>query len=568
MEQAPPLPTLEHASRKAATLSADLLAGLTGAAAGIPQAMAFSLVAGLSPIHGLASAFVGTIVGALASSSVLLTIGPTNAVALAVGAVLLRSEGSDQISTLVVLTLLVGLFQALAGLLRLGSLTRYVSNAVMTGFISGAALLILLGQFGPLFGLRSTVTDDPLLRFLDTLLHLPRLHPQTLICGLLTMGVVLALNRSRIKAASWLLAIVAASLLAVLAGWEQVQLVRDLSAIPASLPGFRLPDLGRLPELTLSALAVALLGLVQSAGLARSLENPDGSQPELSQDFLAQGLGNLAVACLQGMPIAGSISRTAVNVAAGARSRLSNLFAGVLVGASLYTLGPLAGLIPLSALAAVLTLAAISLIDFQRIRQVWVTYLPGRIAMCVTFILTLLLPLEQSIYLGVLISLALYLHTSTQQVRLVQLVPLSDGAFAEAEVPDYLPQSHPLVLEVHGNLYFGAVYTLERMLPRLNGVRFPVVIFRLRGEDLLGSTFLRMLEDYARLLRKAGGRLLLTGLSAEVHAQLIRAGATDWMYPDDIICAHSTLLESTRGALASARCWQQRETEAATECAC
>lgn len=541
----------------------DILAGATGAAAGIPQAMAFSVVAGLNPIHGLVAAFVGTAAGALTSSTALLTIGPTNAVALAVGAILIQTGSDDPVTTLAGLTLLVGLFQLFAGVLNLGGITRYVSNAVMTGFISGAALLILMGQTGPLLGINHHGQDIPLLRFMDILRHVRQTQLTTLAAGLVTVGIVLALNQTRFKPASWLCAIVVASVLVSVLGWSDVRLVDDVGSVPQGLPGIQLPDLLQLPDLILPALAVAILGLVQSAGLTRSMGNTNPTKPTLSRDFVSQGIGNLSVALLQGLPVAGSISRTAVNIAAGARTRRANLIAGSLVGLSLFTFGSLAGRIPLSSLAGVLYIAALSLLDVRRIRQVWRTYWPGRIAMGITFILTLILPLEQSIYVGVLISLTLFVYSSAEHIKLVQLFP-RNGGFVEREVPPYVPASHPIVIEVRGNLYFGAVYTLERMLPDLNGVVHPVVIFRLRGEAMFGSTFLTMLERYAKELHKAKGRLILTGLSEEAHEQLVRAGVNEWLPEADIVDADPMLLEATGKALRDARQWQNNQHHSAS----
>ncbi len=159
---------------------------------------------------------------------------------------------------------------------------------------------------------------------------------------------------------------------------------------------------------------------------------------------------------------------------------------------------------------------------------------------------------------GVFISLILFVYSSAEQIKLVQLVP-RNGGFVERDVPAYIPASHPIVIEVRGNLYFGAVYTLERMLPEVNGAVHPVVIFRLRGEAMFGSTFLRMLEYYAKELHKAKGRLILTGLSEEAHDQLVHAGVNEWLPETDIIDADPMLLESTRKTLRDARQWQNNQ---------
>lgn len=531
-------------------LPQDAAAGLVGAVAGAPQAMGFALVAGVAPVYGLYGAVVTVIVGALASGSRYMTIAPTNALALLVFSAL--GDGGQPIERLFTLTLLVGACQLAAGLLRLGALTRFVSNAVMVGFISGAGLLIILGQLAHLNGYEPQAAG-PLPRLWDWLAHLPQSQPHTLAIGMTATVIIAGLHRTRFKSVATLVALAVTSAFVLAAGWGDVATVRDIAPIPGSLPAPALPDLSHAPGLLPAALALALLGLVQSAALTRAVREPDGSAPDTNRDFVAQGLGNLAGSLFQALPSAGSLSRTAVNVSAGAKTRLANLLAGAFTLAILLLLGSVIEVITLAGLAGHLVVAAFSLINRQAILLVWRVHWAGRAAMVATFVSALLLPLEQSVYVGVALSLALYAYTSSNEVHVTQLIPLADRRFREAPPPAALPPAAPVIFSVTGSLYFAAVRRLEDALPPPDTASGTVVILRLRGQARLGSTGIDFMMRYAGALRARGGDLLLAGVSASLYDELTRTGSAAYLGTDHIFSATDTYFEATEAALAAAR---------------
>jgi SulP family sulfate permease len=302
------------------TLGSDLLAGLVGALTSIPDAMASAILAGLNPIQGLYAIMVGTPVGALATSSVFMTIAVTSAMALTVGDSLAGYSGDELLEAVITLTILVGLFALLLGVLKLGTLVRFVSNAVMTGFLTGVAALIILGQLGDLAGYDSQFSNK-VVQAVDLLLHPSQVDLQTLAIGLLTIAIILLLGRTRLENYSMILAMVVASAVVLVLGWTSVELIGDIADIPRSLPTPRLPNPALVPALIGPAIALAIIGLVQGAGVGRSVPNPDGGYPEPSRDFSGQGLGNIAAGFFQGMPVGGSLASTAINVNAGAKTR-------------------------------------------------------------------------------------------------------------------------------------------------------------------------------------------------------------------------------------------------------
>lgn len=540
----------------------DLVAGLSGAVAGTPQAMGFALIAGINPVFGLYTASVTTIVAALFGHSSLMTVGPTNALSLVVAGVLANNTSETaQVDYLVLLTFLVGVWYLAFGLLRLGTLVRFVSNAVMTGFVSGAALLIVFGQLRYLNGYRPS-GESVLLRVTDWLGHL---HQGSLPMALISLVVALAiliLRRTRLSNFATLIGIGVGTLLTLGVGWEaEVELIGDLSAIPEGLPAFRFPDLSLAGELLPAALAIAVLGAVQSAAIIGSFAERNNEHADINRDFVGIGLGNCAGSLFQAMPACGSLSRTAVNVLAGAKTRWANIFAGGFVLLFLFLLGDVITLVPLSALAVQLIIAAVSLIDVKEIRTVWHVAPAARLAMSVTFLSTLILPLEYSIYAGVGVSLVLYVYSSSEELGLVQLIPVGGGRFRIAPVPNQLPENSVIVLSVSGHVYFAAVARLERLLPDPEQTRNCIVILRLRDNAFLASTGIRFLERYARALQRRGGRLLLSGLSPRMVYQLSRV--TTVFREDDLYAAHEIMLEGTARAYHHALSTQESEAQPA-----
>lgn len=536
----------------------DLLAGASGAAAGVPMAMGFSIIAGVSPIYGLYTIVVATTVAALTTSSAFMTVSPTNALALIVGSMLVAGVETDFPGRVFALTLFVGVIQLALGLARAGKLFRFVSNAVMAGFVSGAGLLIIINQLPALSGPALRGSGNALARLATWLQDLGQAEAQTLVVGLLSILIIVLLKRTRLKLLAMLLALIACSALVWLAGWQDVMLTGELMNVPAGLPRLVLPNPAYVPDIVPIAVAVALLASLQSAGLTRMVPQPDGSQANVHRDLTGQGLANIAGGLFQGLPSGGSISRTAVNLSAGAHGRMANVFSGMFVAATLLVLGPLVERIPLAALAGQLIVAATSLIRPEALRMAWRVNLASRSAMVVTFTSTLLFPLEYSVYIGVFISLLMYVWTSAGNLQIRRLVETGDGQFREEEIPTALPDNEAVVISVAGNLYFAAVARLEDLLPVPAGNGgASVVILRLRDNQYLGSTGISFLREYARKLDAGGGRLLLAAVSQDVQRQLKRTGEADWLEP--IFPAEDVVFASTRRALAWARDWLKQQ---------
>lgn len=535
------------------SLPADLAAGTTTALVGIPQAMGFALVAGINPVYGLYTAIFSTAFGAFLTGSTYLKVMLSNVLAVSIYSVLAPVPEADVPATLFVLTLLVGVFQLGFGLVRAGSLTRFISHSVLTGFVTGAALLIVLGQLGNLTGYRLPREAIQILAVPDLLLHADELQPGALIVGLLTIALVLAFRQlERLRPVALLLPVIIATLLARIA-FPEVAIVGSIASIPAGLPAPVIPDLALAPRLLVPALALAILGLVMAVGVTEKTPEPDGTIADVNQDFRGQGITNILTSFFQCAPASGSLSATALNVSAGAETRAANLFSGVIVGLLILLAGPLAELIPLPALAGLLILIGAELMCRpHEIACIWKYSRSGRWAMVATFLSTQVLPLQYSIYIGVFLSLAIYLVTSTREASVVRLVPVGGGMFREERAPDRLPEGQVTALSISGNVFFATLQAIERSLPSPEGARGAVVILALRGQVEAGTGLFRMLERYARQVHAHGSRLILAEVDPGLLAGLSETGATEVIGPENIFVATPVIGESIFEAIRAA----------------
>ena len=283
------------------SLIPDMVAGLTIGIANIPDAMASAILAGVNPVFGLYALMAGTPVGALLSSSHFMLIGTTSAMALTAGSALAHLSGPAQNEALFTLTLLVGLFMISAGLLRMGRLMRFVSNSVMIGFLTGVSVLVVLSQLGDFTGYGSEYSNN-VAKTADLLLHPGQIQLQTFAVGLLTILLILAFDRTRLRNFSMLLAMIIASVAVIVLDWQGVQQVGDVAVIPSGLPLPDLPKLSLIPDLIAPALSIMIIGLVQGAGVSKAYPNPDGNYPDMSRDFFGQGAANTIAGIFHGLP--------------------------------------------------------------------------------------------------------------------------------------------------------------------------------------------------------------------------------------------------------------------------
>ena len=531
------------------------MAGLPGAIGSVPDGMAASVLAGVSPIHGLYASFVGPLFGGMTSSTQLMVITTTSAAALAAGSTLANTPADQRAGALALLTLLAGLFMVGAGFARLGRYVRFVANSVMVGFLTGVAVNIILGQLSDLTGVPSE-GSIALTRAMSVLRHLGETQPATLLLGLTALGIMAAGRAIKRESLSALVALVVPAAIVALANLDQVALVADRGAIPTGFPLPALPDLRMFSlDLLAGALAVAIIVLVQGSGVGESSPNLDGAPSDANRDFLAQGAGNLAAGFFRGQPVGGSVGQTALNVAAGARSRWAAIFSGVWMLLILVLFAPAVGKVAMSSLAAILIWAAANAIRPDAIRLTLRTGPESQIAVITTFVATLLLPVAAAVGIGVALSLLLQLNREALDLRVTALRSDEQGRFVEYPAPSQLESAEVVMLDIYGSLLFAGARTLETKLPDPAGSTRAAVVLRLRGRTSLSTTAVQVLARYAERLRAADGRLYLSGVDPAV-AHRIRHGHTfDVLEGVEVEAATPVLGESSRLAVERAHAW-------------
>jgi sulfate permease, SulP family len=539
-----------------ASLREDGIAGLNSAVSSVPDGMASGILVGVNPIFGLYACMVGPIAGGIFSSTRLMIIATTSAASLSAGQALGGLRGEARENALFLMVVLIGILQIVFGLVRTGQLTRFVSYSVMTGFIIGIAVLTILSQLPTISGYEPAAGNNKVTQTFNLLSNLDRIKLWSLATAGITLLLAIVLPRTKLGNFGRLVAIVVPSLLVALLGLDDVAAVRDVGEIPSGIPMPHLPSLSGLSfEVLTGAFAVAVITLVQGAGVSQSVPNPDGSRRSMSRDFIAQGVANTASGLFRGLPVGGSLSTTALSVISGARSHWAAIFAGLWMALLVVVFPGMVSYVVMPALGMLLILASVSTIKPLEALSVWKTGWSSRLAIVTTFLSTLLLPIQAAVGFGVVLSALLYINESSTDIAVVELVKRADGLIEERKPPKQLPSGKVTVLDVYGHLFYAGARTLERMLPKTNSAQHPVVILRLRGRNTVGATLLEVLSNYADKLQKLDGRLYLTGMTGEAREQVVRTGKLSLTGPVRAYEATPVVWESTSEAVSDAHTW-------------
>jgi sulfate permease, SulP family len=534
-------------------LRADILAGLPGAISSVPGGMATAILAGVHPIQGLYACFAGPIAGGLTAHNRRMIITTTGAAALAAGSALRDVDQAQRPAAVVLLAVMAGAALLAAGILRLGRLTRFVSHPVMIGFLTGVSVNIICGQLADLTG-ATAHGPTALARALSIVVHPSRIDAASLLAGLAALAVLTALSRTRLALAGSLLAIVLPTVVVAAIGATSVARVKDVGQIRPGIPVPQLPDFHVFSAgLVTGALAVAVIILVQGAGVGEAVPNEGGGLPEVDRDMIAQGAGNLASSIFGGIPVGGSLGQTAVNVQSGARTRWAGIWSGIWVLAILAAFSGAVGKVALPTLAAVLIYFGVSSLQVGEVSSILRTGPISQVTVITTFIATLLLPVAAAVGIGIALSLLLQLNRDAMDLTVVELVPLEDGRLAEATPPDSLPSHKVTILDVYGSLLYAGSRTLQAKLPDPGRAHDPALVLRLRGRMALGATFLKVISDYSDRLAEVGGRLYLSGMDAALTERLRSTGRLDG--PVRTFGATPVIGESTYAAYLDAGAW-------------
>ncbi len=518
----------------ARTLRADAMAGLLGAVLVLPQGIAFATLAGLPPEYGLYTAIVPCIIAALFGSSWHVMSGPTNANSLALFAMLsplTTAFSPAYIQMALVVTVMVGVMQWLIGTLRLGTLANFISPAALFGFTSGAAVLIAVYALPDLLGIGSAGEHGAGALLLHVAKQWAGAQPSALAVAAVTIVVALVLRRWRPHWPYMLVGLVSATMFAWVAGQTDAftfPSLRLVGAIAVPWPRFSVPQISwaSVSELFGLAFVLTIVALGQSISIAKAVAARSGQRIDANREFRGQGLSNIVGGFFSSYVSCGSMNRSMPNLQAGARTPLASVFSALLLLALVAVSAPLLAQIPMAALAALLLVVAISLLDIPRWRQLLRLSRTEFFVALATMLATVTIRLEIAILLGTLLSLMSFLYrTSHPAMRTMgfdstsadrQFVVLDDVPSAAALTPaakrgvPLLPECPQLkLLRMEGEVYFGATQHVADTLHALRHVPHPQKHLLVMGKsmnfiDLAGA---ELWEDELKARRAMGGDL-------------------------------------------------------------
>ncbi len=514
------------------TLRADLIAGFTNATIVLPQAVAFATIAGLPPEYGLYTAMVTPIIAALFGSSMIMISGPTTAISAVVFSTVsgLHVPGSEAfIQMVLLLTLLVGLIQFALGFAGIGRLVAFVSHSVMLGFTAAAAVLIAASQLSDALGVDTEPGGSVFTRIFRTIDAADTANWRAIVIAATALIVAAAVKYFAKRAPNFIIGLVVASILAYFLNATENG-VKMVGALPSVVPSPSLPPVN-LSTIAISiegAFAIALIGLLEAISIGRAFAFKSGGRFDADQEIVGQGMSNIVGSFFQAYPGSGSFTRSGVNYEAGAQTPMSAIAASVFLFLLLLLLAPLAASIPIPALAGIILLVAYKLISFEEIKTIVQSSRAEMAIILATFLAGLIVKLEFAIYVGVILSLLIFLSKSARPTLAIS-APDKDGIFRNAQIYgiDQCPQA--VFTRLDGALYFGSVEAIERAfqkIERQNPTQKHMVLV-LKGVGDIDMPGGMCIVEEARKRRRRGGGLYIVARYLPLLKQLEKLGVTD-----------------------------------------
>lgn len=501
----------------------NLVAGVIVGVVALPLAMAFAIASGVKPEHGLYTAIVAGLLASILGGSRLQISGPTGAFVVILSGV----TAQYGIAGLQIATLLAGFILLAMGLARLGAVIKYIPDPVITGFTSGIAVIIWVGQWKDFFGLTLSATGEHFHEKLQHLvLSLPTLHPATTGLALLSLVFLIVSPRFFKRIPGPLVAMVAATVLQAIFRFDGVATIGSaFGGIPQTLPTFALPAMSFSDMVRLAgpAFTIALLGAIESLLSAVVADGMAGTRHDPNQELIGQGVANIFSPLFGGFAATGAIARTATSIRNGATSPLAGITHAVTLILIVVFLAPLAAYIPLCSLAAILFVVAYNMSEMHRFSQIFRTAPRADVLiLLMTFLLTVFGDLVIAVNAGVILSSLLFMHRMAQSVEVVEHEAGStDATGGKAAVP-----AGVIVYRIDGPFFFGAVEKLESTLQAIRS-RTQVLVLRMGNVPFIDATGSRVLAGLVETCRKRKMRLVLVEMRANVQEKLRRAGIVD-----------------------------------------
>lgn len=551
----PAIGVLKNCNRK--DLPGDLRAGVNVALLAFPQSIAYSLIAGLPAQYGLISSGVGAVTGPLFSGSRFIVLGPTNATAILIfsGFASVGLSGGEVFTALPLFILLVGFFQILGAIARLSVLINYISRTVITGYVSAAAALIMMNQVQNALGFKVEGESTFFGILAETYHRLPetRWPELSMACAALVCNIGLRKFAPRLPNVA--LTIVCTGFLALgyeYMGWHLAYLsgfslgeIRFLAVVP---------DLNLIGELSAPAMALAFVAILEGASVGKTVASRSGERLDVNQEMYGMGVANVTSSLVGGMDASGSLTRSALSAASGARSPFATIFAGLIILILLFSVGFLIGFIPKAALAAVVMCIAVTLFNKHHILAALRTTWSDSMAFFVTFGSAMLFTLDAAIYLGSLTSVVLFLHKAGVP-ELVEYTFNPEGQLAEIKGQSSRAVPGIAILHAEGDLFFGSTEIfVEQTRQVTQDPNLKIIVLRLKNAHHLDSTAVLAIEELMRFLRQNDRDLIVSGADREIRRVFRNSGVLEELGPENFfpeVAANPTL--STRNALKRAQ---------------
>lgn len=521
----------------AQSLRKDAFAGLTGATIVLPQGVAFAAIAGLPPEYGFYTAMITPVIAALIGSSWHAVSGPTTAIsALVFGALVGKIQvGSIEFfQAAVVLALLVGIIQLLLGLARLGALVNFVSHSVMTGFITGAAILIALSQVRHALGVDLPRPSD-LVEYMRALVEvLPETDHASALLAFVAFMTAWLVKRYLPAWPNYLLALVVSVALYLMLG-DWAGNVATIGEIKSVIPAFSSPALSmsHIRDLASPAFAIALVGLLEAMSVSRAIAMRSGQDIDANREFIGQGASNIVGSFFACYPGSASFTRSGLNYESGAQTPLSAILAAVFLFAILLFVAPYFSLVPIPAMAGVIIMVAWKLVDTREVIHI-LKLSKGETAIAgITLGVSLLVDLEFSIYCGVILSIILFMDRSAHP-RLSVGMPNADlpsRTFSPIAQTGAQPCPQMIIVGLDGPLFFGSVEAIRKEF-RSYEKKFPqqtTMIFNIKGTGMIDLPAAELLIEEAKRRVKRGGQLYVQTKIPRTIRQLERFEVLDYI---------------------------------------
>ena len=508
------------------TIKADFFAGLTGAIIVLPQSVAFATIAGMPPEYGLYTAMVVPIIAALFGSSFHLVSGPTTAISIVVFAAVSKyaAPGSEEFVALALtLTFLAGVYQLVFGLAKFGLLVNFVSHNVVIGFTAGAALLIASSQIPYILGIHIPRGEGFINTWIDLYSGVGEFNIYLLIVGLGTLVSAIIIKLIRPKFPYLLIGMFVGGFLAFYLS-SFTDSIETVGVMPAYFPPLSSPNfsLNSLKSLAPEAFAIALLGLIEASSIGRSIATKSNQRINPSQEFIGQGTSNIVGSFFSGYASSGSFTRTGVNFESGARTPLSAILAALFLMVIVLLVGPLISYLPYAAMAGIILIVAYNLIDFQSIKKTFTYSKSESVIFTATFLSTLLFELEFAIYLGVLLSLMLFIaKTSAPEVHTLAFgsPPGEDIRKLQSIRKTPLVQCPQLkIIRIDMSIYFGSINHIQKQISQIvDNQRIYHILIVASGVNFIDLAGIEGLLIEHRRLKALNGNLYLVDVKSSTY---------------------------------------------------